>query len=276
MSPIIEALKGSTKSQLEDPSKKKTGYELTQEELASIYFAAGEKPRNPGDVPVVIKVIEKPGLAPVIPWIITSVAFLITAFSLFSTKRVFVDIKVIDEKNPYFSGSQFTPPWAARGEGQDPSKSEEKESFGEAQKIPLDNVVFDGASRLNSTFDRSSMTLVNSSISPFARATVYFETPTNLKNGKIIFYAKGRKGGENIGVALKDKGNVLAFDKGKVMPFPKRLTNEWQRAEVAVKDTLQAFDPTSVTSVRFEFGSNTQNKPGDTLFVKDIQIVPGA
>ncbi len=278
MTNLIETFKSGIKSQSADDSpKKKTGYEFTQEELANIYFAAGEKPRTSGELPVVIKVVEKPGLAPVIPWIITSVAFLITAFSLFSTKRVFVDIKVIDEKNPYYNGSQWAPPppWAAHEEAREAPKKEDKASFGEAEKIILDDVIFDGASKLNSTFDRSSMTLVNSSVSLFARATVHFESPANLKNGKIIFYAKGSKGGENLGLALKDKSNVLAFEQGKVNPFPRRLTTEWQKGEVLVKDTLQAFDPANVTALRFEFGSNTQNKPGDTLFIKDIQIVPG-
>ena len=212
-------------------------------------------------------------IASVIPWFITSLAFLITAFSLFSTKRVFVDIHVIDEKNPGFAGGQFWPQ-AAMPSGIEP-KTQEREYYGESEKVFLDDVTFDGAAKLNSTFDRSSMTLINSSVSPFARSTVRFDSPKNLKNGKIVFFAKGSRGGENLGVALKDKGNVLAFEKGKVFPFPQKLTNDWQKAEVPVKNTLQAFDPSQVFSLRFEFGSNTDNKPGDTIFVRDIQIIPG-
>ncbi len=276
MSNLIETLKSAVRSQAQEPIKKRSDYELTQEELANIYFSSSQKARNP-ELPMVIKVIEKQGIASVVPWIITSVAFLITAFSLFSTKRVFVDIKVIDEKNPYFNGSQFIPQaWPPTQIAAPPAPTkEEKEVFGHPEKILLERVSFDGASRLNSTFDRATMTLVNSSVSPFARATLQFEMPMSLKGGKIIFYAKGAKGGENLGVALKDRGNVLAFDKGKVNPFPRKLITEWQRAEVLVKDTLPAFDPTQITALRFEFGSNNQNKPGDTIFIKEIQVVPG-
>ena len=276
MSNLIETLKSAVRPQAQEPVKKRSDYELTQEELANIYFSSSQKPRNP-ELPMIIKVVEKQGIASVVPWIITSVAFLITAFSLFSTKRVFVDIKVIDEKNPYFNGSQFVPqawPPTQSVPAESPAK-EEKEIFGHPEKILLERVSFDGASKLNSTYDRATMTLVNSSVSPFARATVQFDGPMNLKGGKIIFYAKGAKGGENLGVALKDRGNVLAFDKGKVNPFPRKLMTEWQRAEILIKDTLPAFDATQTTALRFEFGSNNQNKPGDTIFIKEIQIVPG-
>ena len=272
MSNIIESLKTAVKSQTKESAPKKSDYELTQEELANIYFTSSQKSRNP-ELPMVIKVIERPGAASVVPWIIASAAFLITAFSLFSTERVFLDIKIIDEKHPFFTGAPLLPPGAEPKEAA--PKAEEREYYGEAEKVFLDDVTFDGASKLNSTFDRSSMTLVNSSVAPFARATVRFEAPKNLKNGKVVFYAKGSRGGENLGVALKDRGNVLAFEKGKVYPFPRKLTHDWQRAEVPVKNTLQAFDPSQVASVRFEFGSNADNRPGDTVFVKDIQIIPG-
>lgn len=270
MSHLIESLKSAVQRQTQEPAPKKSDYDLTQEELANIYFASGQKPRNP-ELPMVIKVIERQGAASVIPWVIASLAFLITALSLFTTKRVFVDIKVIDEKHPFFTGAPFLQPVAMP----DASKQTEREYYGEAEKVFLDDVTFDGASKLNSTFDRSSMTLVNSSVSPFARATVRFDTPKNLKGGKIVFYAKGSRGGENLGVAIKDKGNVLAFEKGKVYPFPKKLTNDWQKAEVPLRVTLQAFDPSQAASVRFEVGANIDNRPGDTVFIKDVQIIPG-
>lgn len=270
MSKLIESLKSAVKSQTQETAPKKTDYELTQEELANIYFASGQKPRNP-ELPMVIKVIERPATASAVPWIIASIAFLITALSLFSTKRVFVDIKVIDEKHPFFTGTQLASHETLPAQAQKP----EREYYGEAEKVFLDDVVFDGAAKLNSSFDRSSMTLINSSVSPFARATVKFDVPKNLKGGKIVFYAKGYKGGENLGVALKDKGNVLAFEKGKIYPFPKKLTGDWQKGEVVLKSTLQAFDGSQVASIRFEFGSNIENRPGDTVFIKDIQIIPG-
>src|SRR5688572_23156315 len=115
MSKLMEALKASAKdkpavSEETGARSAKTDYEMTQEQLAEIYFSGTEKRPQESRPPMIIKVVEKPGMASLIPWIITSVAFLITAFSLFSTKRVFVDIKVIDEKSGYFAPAELPAP----------------------------------------------------------------------------------------------------------------------------------------------------------------------
>ena len=96
-----------------------------------------------------------------------------------------------------------------------------------------------------------------------------------MTGSKIVFYAKGNHGGENLAVAVKDRGNIKAFTKDKAFPFPNALTTEWQRAEIPLEGTVQAFDPKNVVNLRFEFGSkDTANKAGDTIFVKDLQVLP--
>ena len=92
MSKLIESLKGQ-----QDVSEKKTEYQLTQEQLASIYFSGTDKQSKNTNPPLVIKVIERPALYKAIPWIIATLAMLLAAFSLFSTKRIFVDIHVADD-----------------------------------------------------------------------------------------------------------------------------------------------------------------------------------
>ena len=86
MSKLLEAIKTSQKGL----SKDKTNHEMTQEQLSDIYFSGSEKGSG-SQPPLVIKVIETPRWASLVPWIIASIAFLITAFSLFSTKRIFVE-----------------------------------------------------------------------------------------------------------------------------------------------------------------------------------------
>jgi hypothetical protein len=115
---------------------------------------------------------------------------------------------------------------------------------------------------------------VNSSLSNFGRASLYFKTPFNWQDSKIIFYAKGLKGGENLAVAIKDAENVLAFTKGKIYPFPNGLDTEWQRVELDAKSaTVREFNPKKISSLRFEIGTkDTDNKPGDTLFIRDLQV----
>jgi hypothetical protein len=272
MSKLIEALKTGgrefTSRQTSEAERKKTDYQMTQEQLADIYFSASDtKQRKQLDAPpVIIKVVEKQGMASLIPWIITSIAFLITAFSLFSTKRVFVDINVIDEKSPIFSQ------W--RESEETPAQKEIEEEAPLAGKISMKPAFFEGASKLKSTADKNALVLVNSSVSPFARATLRLNPAADLEGMKVVFYAKGARGGEALAFALKDEDNVLAFRKGKVTPFPTGLTRDWQRVEIHASDAVGEFDKRKVIGLRFEFGTNLDNKPGDTVFVKDLQFVP--
>ncbi|MBI4432416.1 MAG: hypothetical protein HY592_02905 [Candidatus Omnitrophica bacterium] len=250
MSKIIDALKAREK---ETPSP-------TQNDLADVYFPASREP-------VLVKIVEKPTLASVFPWLIASLAFLITAFSLFSTKRIFIDVKVIDDKSLYFN--------------QEPAPSQEgpvaaPEAIGEIIKIKPSLFQFEGAAKLSSAKDANLLTLTNSSVAPFARATFQFDKPIDLTHKKIVFSARGYKGGENIAVAIKDQNNISAFTKGKFHPFT-GLSTRWQKAEITLMETESGFDSRNVSSIRLEFGSkDTENRPGDTLFVKDIQIIPSA
>ena len=111
-------------------------------------------------------------------------------------------------------------------------------------------------------------------LKPFARATLYFDPPINLEGATIVFYAKGGQGGENLAFAMKDKENVQGFDKGRLYPFPHRLTPEWQRVEIQLAEASQEFDVRNLTSLRLEFGTkDIGNKPGDTIYIKDLQWI---
>lgn len=276
MSKVIEALKayGSKEVSAEkmdvprEIQVEKTGREFTQQQLADIYFSATGKPKSL-EAPVIIRVVEKPRLASLMPWMISSVAFLIMALSLFSTKKIFIDVKVIDEKNlTALSAAKLQEPEVSRAV---PEKN--LESAG--RPIPLELVTFEGAAPLKSSKDKESLTLINSSVAPFARATLHLDPPLNLSNAKIVFFAKGSHGGENVAIALKDRDNVQGFVRGKIYPFQTGLTTGWQKAEISMNETSKGFDVRNVTSIHFEFGSkDTDNKPGDTLFIRDLQRVP--
>src|SRR3989338_11199397 len=117
MSKLIESLKASAKEfsqkqsrEQNDPVEKgKTSYELTQEQLADVYFSGSEKIKK-SDTPLVIKVIEKPRSSSAVPWLIPSLSFFLLALSLFTTKRVFVDIRIVDDKNQSMSRQSYEAP----------------------------------------------------------------------------------------------------------------------------------------------------------------------
>ena len=262
----------------EDPLKKKTSHQLTQEQLADIYFSGSEKLKK-SDYPTVIRVSEKHGTFSLAPWIVAAAALLIAALSLYSTKRIFIDIKIMDEHTASLASPQ-SPPESAEEAASDAQRSSamldnEKNGMHLGDPLPLQNVSFEGASKLKSSKDKLGLTLINSSVAPFARAVLHFDQPMNFARAKIIFYAKGSRGGENIAFAIKDKDNVSAFNKNKIYPFPSSLTTDWQRAEIPMFEAVKEFDAKNVVSLRFEFGSkDTDNKPGDTIFVKDLRVVP--
>lgn len=269
-SPAKAEAPAKTEAPVREVSREKSGRELTQEQLAEIYFSATGKNRL-AEPPVIIKVVEKPRFAALIPWIITSLAFLVTAFSLFSTKRIFVDVKVIDDKT--MALNQY-PPDLNTFARQIPSAMSLSNFSAKPNKIALDDFTFEGAAYLKSSKENNLLTLVNSSVAPFARAVKHFDYPLNLSKAKITFYVRGNKGGENIAVALKDQNNVQAFYKGKFYPFPNGLTADWQKAEITPADMTREFDLSAVTSIRFEFGSkDTANKPGDSVLIRDLQWV---
>ncbi len=269
MSKLIETLRASaqefTKRQTKDSTvsnAQKTQYELTQEQLADIYFSNTQKTQK-SEMPMVIKVIEKSKpSASIGPWIISLIAIIITAFSLFSSKRVFVDIKVIDDRAMYAPSSYDS---SIYGRG-DVSRSAPR------NLSPAD-FWFEGAALLKSSKSKDLLTLSNSSVASFAKAATSFEPPLNLTTSKLCFMVKGVKGQENIAVAMKDRENRTAFPKGKFYPYPTGLTNDWQRVEISSQDFLSEFDSKNITGLRFEFGTKEiGNKPGDSILIKDLHI----
>ena len=282
LSKIIEALKVRSSAKPEEttpelPPKEvqieKTGHELTQEQLAEIYFSATGKQRT-SEPPVIIKIVERPRVGTWVPWLIASIAFLITSLSLFSTKRVFIEVKVLDEKSPFvrsLDAQRAEEQTRATQEAAAPELSAENVS---THKVPMEDFLFEGAAYLNSSRDKNGgLTLINSSVAPFARATLHLDPPQDLTDSRITFYAKGGRGGENVAFAIKDRQNTQGFYKGKIYPFPDRLTTAWQKAEIQVgMDTTKDFDGANVTNMRFEFGSkDTGNKPSDVVYIKDLQ-----
>ena len=156
MSKIIEALKvrssarpdeGAPVASAREISIEKSVHELTQEQLADIYFSATGKAKT-SETPVIIKITERPRSTSWIPWMIAAVAFLITALSLFSTKRLFIEVKVLDEKGPFVRSLENQ----KNEEGADVSTK----AGSLAHKIPVKDFLFEGAAYLNSSKDKTA------------------------------------------------------------------------------------------------------------------------
>ena len=267
MSKVIESLRASAREFTKKKSDIESGatpYEMTQEQLAQIYFSGGQKEKR-SEMPLVIRVVEKPSASNWLPWVLALIAIAMAGFSLFSTKRIFVDIKVIDDKFDAQEVRGQTAHLTTRSSSADTRPN----------ALSLQAASFEGAAKLKSAKNGSELILVNSSIASFARASLSFPEPIDLAGSKLVFYAKGQKGGERLAIAMKDRDNIQGFRQGEFHPFPAGLSNDWQRVEVPLTETAEGFDAKKVAGLRFEFGTkSTENKPGDTLFIKDLQVLP--
>lgn len=247
---------------------RKASYDLTLEQLAGVYLAGSDRSKKPDASPVVIQLVDqRRGVNALIPWIIASVAFLITALSLFSTKRIFIDVQVVDDATLSRQRTE------ARRAPAPPLPAGPRTAA--TVLSPLD-FVFDGGGRLNSSKTSAELTLVNSSLAPYARAHHYFRVPADLTGQRLVFEARGSQGGEGVAFSLKDRNNVNAFAKTKYHPFPDGLTTDWQTAEIPLTDLAPEFDPRGVSALRVDFGAKeTGNQPGDTVFLRNIRFVRG-
>ena len=121
-------------------------------------------------------IIERPRLATYIPWILACLAFAATLFSLFSTKRVLVDIKVLDENSAFLHALD-------RRSLDEASALTPDNKTAAANGFSVADFVFEGAAYLNSSKDKNGMlTLINSSVAPFARASLRLEPPLDLSH----------------------------------------------------------------------------------------------
>ena len=76
-------------------------------------------------------------------------------------------------------------------------------------------------------------------------------------------------------IARQQAGADQDAGVGSVGAGGDRRDHDVAMAEIEVTDAVKKFDQKRVTSLRFDFGSkDTNNKSGDTVFIKDLRIVP--
>src|SRR3989338_8821124 len=173
MSKIIEALQEKARTLKTKPADKTdpaslpestrtaSPQKLTQEDLAEIYFSGSQGSKKLPS-PTVIRVIEK-RRSFLVPWILSSLALVASIFALVSSKKIFVDIHIVDEAavptftRPY--APAYSKPAAA------PSVASSTLNYHEALRLNPLQFRFSGGAVLNSTRDQDGISLANSSLS---------------------------------------------------------------------------------------------------------------
>lgn len=86
----------------------------------------------------------------------------------------------------------------------------------------------------------------------------------------LIFWAKGKHGGERIKVLFRDAHAPSYLPQIFVDPYPQILTSHWQKIVVPLENISYVVDLTKLVHIGVEFGSWLGNLKGDMLYVDDF------
>lgn len=282
MSKIIEALQKpkpfAKKSATMVPEDKARSRFKTQSQLADVYFSGpktGEQAALPE--PTIIRVVEKPAVSAG-PWVISVLALLLACFTLFSSKKIAVQITVADQNAPEAAGAHV--PDMARIMPDAPHDAEAmiRPVIGRSDlpvQIPLrgSDFVFSGAAVLNSNATNGEMTLANSSLSGLANALVHFDPPFQAAQYYLQMEARGAKGKEKLEFLFKDMNGNNNLNVKKILIPEEGLTTQWQPIVVELIGTPH-FDANAIEQMRIEFGTQrTANSADATIFVRNLKWV---
>ena len=267
MSKIIEALenvrdaaRGSLPtSSRHTPTAEKapTSHQMTQQELADVYFSGSGKTK-PAASPTVIRVIDK-RQSYMLPWIITLATLALASLALFTTKRIAISVNFQD-------ASVSAPvPEASRASGpQDQARILRLSPADFMSSVPM----------ADGNGSKDILNVTNHGVSGGAYAASEFSPTFNATGYVLEFEAKGRSGGEALEVAFRDVRRQSSLNSAPLRPFPMGLTTRWEKARVII-DKTDSFDATRISQMRFEVGTQRTGNPPDTLVsIRNIRWVP--
>ena len=129
---------------------------------------------------------------------------------------------------------------------------------------------FDGDAKVGSRTADDHILLSNAKGSGWSNFTIELKEPIGLNELDLKFVAKGSSGGEFLGIVIVDSDNkTYRMERG----LSTKLTDEWQLYKVNFRPVKRAVDLSSITTIKFEFGSLTVgNSSGAAIFIKDIYV----
>lgn len=244
------------------------------EQLADVYFQGPRQQQqqlisdeaNPSfHAPTVVRVVDR-SRSYFFPWVVTLLALALSVFTLFSSKRIAIDVRITDAAAPQTS-APAEPIYAV------PAPAAVSR-LAEAVSLAPSDFIFSGAALLRSSKERQQLVLTNSSVSGLAYAHAMFNPPFNALGTRLYFEARGMKGGEKFEIVLKDANGNTSLNWKPIIPFPDGLSSEWQPAVIDFEPT-RFFDPSAIQQIRIEFGTQrTGNAADATLMIRNLQWAP--
>lgn len=241
------------------------------EQLADVYFQGpkqlSDDPQAAFHAPTVVRVVDR-SRSYFLPWIITLLALILCAFALFSTKRVAIDIRIMDAAVSKPAVDTEAPVRMT------PEALETSRILPEVLAMNPSDFIFSGAALLRSSREKQQLVLTNSSVSGLAYTQAGFNPPLAALGKRLYFEARGLKGGEKFEIVFKDSNGNTSLNWKPIAPFADGLSTEWQPAVVEF-EASRFFNPESIEQMRIEFGTQrTGNSTDATLLIRNIQWIP--
>jgi hypothetical protein len=242
---------------LENASSKKQPHASVniQDEIARTYFHVPSK-KHAGK--------KKPKWKAFLPWAIAVLAlFFAIAVLIFKSS---IDIKV------RFLGEIPSSP--VNNDARKLGENSEQGLFfieaGVPNKDVVKNAYFTGDAKEFSAWKSQELVFCNSRGSGWANYTIELKEPIDLNRLDIRYTAKGIRGDEFLTFVIVDS-NARSYRLEK--DLSSAMGKDWQRYTINFKRFRKAVDLSSISVIKFEFGSLTAgNYPSAVISLKDVYI----
>lgn len=222
-------------------------YDSFQEEIANTYFKTSSSPRRASK-----KKVSR------IPWILAGLAAL-AAVAVFISKSNF-DIKVRVVSGTPFITSDAS---AAASDG-----AKFLVRGGEADRSAVNKMFLMGDGRFASSITDREITLANAEGQGWSSLIIELSRPADMTKFGIRYAAKGASGAEKIVPIVTDSQNRSYRISD---PSITSLSDSWRTYIIDFKPVRADIDLKSITTIKFEFGTETAgNARSAVMFLKDI------
>lgn len=198
------------------------------------------------------------------PWIVASAALLIAIFIFISNSSFDIRIRILNKTPLVDSASASDPASGLSGHETMLLRG------GQIASPIVGRAVFVGDALGSSKVYSNEIVLSNADGQGSASYRIEFKKPLDLSKSEIGYFAKAAALGTRLILVITDTDNkAFRVEDNQVA----RLSKEWRAYSVNLVPVKGVINLTSISNIRFEFGSPTAGNPPNTaVFLKDVYL----
>lgn len=204
---------------------------------------------------------KKARVAPWIPWTIAAACLVFAAYILISNSIFDIKIRVLNKSTP--AGMAAAAPGLSGQEVFLVKGGQPAQTFS-------GKITFQGDAAAASKIYSEEAILSNAGGQGAASYRIEFAQPYDLSGSEIGYYAKSAVDGARLVLVVTDTENRAYRAEDDAIT---KVSKEWRAYAVKPKSGKNPIDLTSITTIRFEFGSSTVGNPSDTtISLRDVYL----